>query len=361
MPIAPALETVQLTRIIDKVKRPARFLKNTAFSVERMLAKETIQVGRRNRARQTAPFVLPGSTALVVGGRERSEERITLPNIRIKTPINPGDLTFARDLNEDPFSSQAADVNRALSRRTGEVQLDLDNDIANTEEWMCSKALFEGLISYSLVGGDSFTIDFQKPAQAALAGAALWTASTAFPEKQFSEAQRFCSDQEGVAITDCVLGSEAADAFVQNEGVQRRLDNERYDVGSLTLMNPYIEDGSVRFIGRYGTVRVWEYIRSLDVAGTSVNMVRPKYAEFFSTNRSAEQEFNYAPITDDFDAIRQSRASRSLVLQGGGVSVKRFSKSWQTTDPTSLWILMQSRPMPITHRPAASYSIQVVA
>lgn len=359
-----ALETVQLTRIIDKVRRPARFLTDTFFGQGTVLGTQTIQIGRRSRGRKTAPFVPPGNTALVVGGRERSEERITAPNIRIKTPINPSDLAYANQLNGNPFNVTDSGLNAQLSQHVGEVQLDLDAEIANAIEWMASKALFEGIITYIEVGKDAFTIDYQRPAgnTFALPLVDRWDGPTAFPEAQFSDAYQLVSDEEGVALTDCILGSEAAAAFLQNEGVQRRLDGRGFENGSLTTTSPFVEDGSVRFLGTMGPqIRVWTLVRSLEVQGVDTPLVDPKFAYFLSRNSSADQELYYAPIADDFDAYRASRASRALRLSDGGIAVRRFSKAWQSVDPTSLWVLMQSRPLPVVHRPAATVCMQVVS
>lgn len=334
-----------------------------AFGQEEMLRTETVQVGYEDRGWETSPFVLPGASALVVGGRQRRQRRITSPNIRIKTPVNPGDLSYEIGLNEDPFTSNNRDLNRRLQRRVAKVQMDLDARIANTEEWMCCRVLFEGILTVSVPGEDSFVIDYDRPAAntVVLGATALWTAATAFPELQFREATQKVSQDRGVQITDVFLGHEAAIALLQNEGVQRRLHQERYNIGALDLTRPFTEDGSLNFIGRLANVRIWEYVAQVNLQGVATQLIDPKNAEFFSTQRNANQVFTYAPISDDFDAIRRSRGSVVLPLSPVGTMVKRFSKAWQSPDPSSMNVLMASRPLPVTHTPDASITYQVVA
>ncbi len=363
MPQAPALETVQLTRTIDRRKRPRSFFKNIAFTAPRLLDAETVRVGRIEGDRDTAPFSLPGTTALLVGGRRAGESQFTVPNIRIKTPVNPGDLGWHRQMMEDPFESSSRDFNRKLAARVAYVQGDLDNRISNTEEFMAAQMLFKGQMTYSVVGHASWTIDFEKPAAntVVLGAAAMWDTPTAFPEMQFRQAKQVVQDGAGIALTDVMLGSEAAAAFIQNEGIRQRLDGERYETGFLNLEQDFLDGGSVNFLGRFMGVRVWEYIAKLTVNGVVTDLVEPKMAEFFSRSAGTNQELVYGAITDDFDAIRRSPASSVLHLSGVGTMTTRFSKAWQDKDPSSLYILMQSRPLPVTHTPDATYSVQVVS
>lgn len=359
-----SLDLITMTELVNNLKLPAGFLRDTFYSRETLLPTESVEIGRYKRGRQTAPFVVPGATALIVGKRDRFIERFTTPNIRIKCSINPGDFAFEREPGETNFGASGSRLNSMLSRRVSESLQDLEYDVLNTEEWMCSQAI-QGSLSYSVIGQDSFTMDYgrnQADFDYALTGANVWSDPAAFPEGDISDARKLASDCEGVGITDMILGSEAAAAFLKNESVQRRLDGLNFETGSLDVTSGWAREGSVRPLGRFGGLNVWEYCRSVNVNGTPVEMIRPKYAEFLSRGRDADRLMYYGAIADDLDAIRSSgNTMGSMVLGPGGAISKRFSKSWQTQDPTSLWVMLQSRPMPMNRRPDSNVSIQVVA
>ena len=351
-----------MTRVINKMKLPAGFLRKTFFGGDNILKEETIELRKRSKARTTAPFVTPGSTALIVGKEQRSIERITLPNIRIKCSVNPGDLWNDVGLEDLDYvrSTRGREYNAQLQAHIGERQVFLDHDIQNTEELMCSQML-QGGFTYNEVGKDAFTISTGRPATHSVTVVDTWDTPTAFPEAQFTLAKQLASEEASAAITDVLMSGDAALAFVANEGVQRRLDLERFSTGSLDLTKGYTNEGSVRYFGTFQGIRCWEYIRTLNTGSGVVDMIRPGWVEFISRTSTAQMTTHYAPITDDFDAIRGSGASMgSLVLRGGGARVKRFSKSWQSQDPTSIWVLMQSRPLPFIFEPGATVSMHVL-
>ena len=359
----PSLDRVELTGVVNKIRRPATFLQNTIYGRNEVIrSTEEFELGRESDGRETLPFVLPGAAALVVGSRTRTAERIACPNIRVKTALNPSEVFEARDLDESSFGPMSsADMNRKMQAHVARIQAKQLRDLSNTIEWMSSRAL-QGSMSYEQVGGDAFTIDFGRPAghMVTLTGASTWDQSTAFPEGDFRTAKKLVSNEEGLGVTDCIMGEEAASAFLQNESVRIRLDGDRFEIGSLDLTRPFIEDGSVNFLGRFMGVRCWEYVRKINVAGVTTDMIRPKYAEFVSLSADNGAELNYGAVKDDFDFVR-GQGYNSRVLSGGGLRRGRvFAKSWQTDDPTSLWILMQSRPMPFNRRQGWSVSMQVV-
>jgi hypothetical protein len=48
-------------------------------------------------------------------------------------------------------------------------------------------------------------------------------------------------------------------------------------------------------------------------------------------------------------------------LQGRLFRGKRFSKSWEQEDPSVMWQLLHSRPLPVTRRPDSMVSMKVVS
>lgn len=365
----PCLEMVTMTETVNNLKLPATFLRETFYGREQTLDKETVEVGKHNRGRSTAGFSVPFQSALIVGKSERSLDRFTCPQIRIKSSLNPGDVSFDRYPGMSPFSPRtSAGYRAAVQERVTETLGFLEDDVINTEEWMASQAAFQGGISYSDPVGDSFTLDYGRPATStvSLTGTVSeWGTATAWPEAQFNEADKILGNEWGFNVTDVILSQEAADALLQDEAVQRRLDANNFEIGALTQNNRFVREGSVRTLGNLAGITLWVYSRSLDIQGSSSPLIRPGYAEFFNRNNAAsgsDRVMYYGAIADDFDAITGSgRTMGSMVINGGRAVTKRFSKAWQTQDPTSLWLMLQTRPLPMNRKPGATVSMEVVS
>lgn len=353
------LESVTLTGIINNVPAPLSYLRNRLVQREEPLFSETVQIGREENPNKTAPFSPPGATALILGGGESNARQFTAPNIRVKSSVNPGDFMFQPALGQNFYVAGGGNGDH-LSRMTTLVtrRLEfLDRSIANTEEWMVSRSSFLGVLSYSVPGHDAFIINYGRPAgnTIVLGGTALWSDPASFPPAQFIEAARLSSDSESTPITDVLMSRTAADAFLRNEAIQRLLDNRRIDIGNITFAPAFTEDGTARFLGTILGIRAWEYSRQLDVEGTMTDLIRPGWVEFYSTQ--SDQVMYYGAIPD-LDAVTpQPNGARVL---GGTAVGKRFSKSWATTDPSSLWLLVQSRPLPVPRRPGSFVSMQVI-
>ncbi len=94
--------------------------------------------------------------------------------------------------------------------------------------------------------------------------------------------------------------------------------------------------------------RVWEYSRTVDVDGVPTSLVDPKKAIFFHNGPAAQNVLYYGAIAD-------------MKTIGGRFMSKRFSKSWETDDPSVLWALLASRPLPISRRPGSVVDMIVSA
>lgn len=349
---ADILSWSTLTPAVNEMKAPNAFLKNMLFSRDITVPTRNIELSFLNRGRQIAPFVERNGAAIMTEGRNESFRVITPPHIRVKRPMTPSELLEKRRPGSVIFPG-AGGIQKAMREYMASELAMLADDITNSEEYLCAMAL-QGTVTYSVADQASFTITFPRDAahDYALAAADRWTATTASPRKDFLDASQLVNDAVSLNVTDVILGSDAADAFLADAAgeLSSLLDIRRMATGTVDLTQQIAESGAL-FLGTYvHGIRVWRYGRQVDVNGVATDLIRPKYAEFVARTPAAQFVTYYGAI-EDMKAIGAGK-----VLQS-----KRFSKSWEQEDPSARMLLVESNPMPVMRRPDATVSIQVIA
>jgi hypothetical protein len=353
------LKWATLTATVNEMKSPNRFLQRIMFPGEGVtLPTEDIEIGRLTKGREIAPFVRKNGEGIMVTGHTEGFETVTAPNIRIKRPFTPSELLYGRRPGTVIFSPGAGMQMNAIRQHIARDMQVMADYITNAEEWLASMALL-GVITYELADHDVFSIDFQRAAgnTITLTGNDTWDtavgSSTASPLADIHGVKRILQDH-GVQPTDCILGTEAADALLMmiEAGYIKMLGLEGLNVnaGEATFVSQFNEDGVI-YLGKLGGVRFWEYGRTATHpdGSTTVNMVRPKFAEFISRSASSQRVMYYGAIPD------------MKLFSGRLFQTKRFSKSWEEEDPSARMVLTHTRPMPVLRRPDTTVSMQVVA
>jgi hypothetical protein len=292
-----------------------------------------------------APFVTKNGEAVQVAGTDERFITVEAPNIRIKRPMTPSELLENRRVGTPIFANRAQ-IQAAARRVVRKDLARMDTLVTNRIEWLSCMAI-RGQIVYQNPDLANFSITFQKPAAhtIVLVGTALWTDPLSSPRDQFRLAAELVSDEHGTSITVCVMGREAATAFVKNAKVSAELDNRRYDMTSTLpgLVN-FSPEGAL-YLGMYAGIPCWQYSRQLE----GQDLIRSKFAEFLVTGPTSGNVLYFGAISDH-DA-----------LDNGQWVGERFSKSWVKKDPSVRVALLTSRPLPVMRRPGNVVSIQVVA
>src|SRR5690606_2806404 len=223
---------------------------------------------------------------------------------------------------------------------------ELENHIANTEEWLCAQAL-TGVINYESPEGDAFTIDYQKPNGNTITPTNPWTDTVdGDPKGDIFNLKRLMSD-EGVTPTDAICSGSAADAFLNHPDVAAVLDNRNIDAGAITLNSQFNEDGAI-FLGRFMGINWWSYERKVSHQGVEVPMIRDGFIEFVARNAiTRSNRLFYAAVED-------------LMFDTAFRPGPRYSKSWEEKDPSGRWYLLASRPLPAIREPELFFSMDVV-
>ena len=349
---ADVLSWSTLTPAVNNMKAPNSFIKNMLFSRDVPVPTRNIELSFLDRGRQIAPFVERNGAAIMTEGRDETFRVIVPPHIRVKRPMTPSELLNKRRPGSVIFPG-ADGIQMAMREYMANELAMLGDDITNSEEYLCAMAL-RGAITYSVTDQSSFTITFPRDAahSYALGAGDRWNEATASFRKDFLDAATLVNDAVSLNVTDVILGTDAADAFLADAcgELSSLLDIRRMATGTVDLTQQIAESGAL-FLGTFvHGIRVWRYGRTVDVNGTSTDLIRPKYAEFVARTPAAQFVTYYGAI-EDMKAIGAGK-----VLQS-----KRFSKSWEVEDPSCRMLLIESNPMPVPRRPNATVSVQVLA
>lgn len=345
------LKWTSLTATVNKIKGPARFLKDLLFGREETLQTDKVEIGTISSTRDIAPFVRSGSEAVLVGGLTRTIANVSTPNIRLKRSFKSADLLYGRrpgDVILVPGSGNQ--VRNSAARYIAEELMELENKIRNAEEYMASRML-QGSFAYSVAGQENITITVPRASAHNITLSAFWDGGSATPHQDIYTVKALHSADDEPAPTDMVLGSEATTTFLSLvEAGTVKLTNRdgTLTAGAATLVTQFQDSGAI-YLGSISGLDIWGYPRTATLNGASVDMVRPKYAEFFNRNSTLSDRVTYYGAVED------------TVLQGRRLQGRRFSKSWEIQDPSSIMYLEASRPLCWMRRPDSTTSMKVVS
>jgi len=341
-----------LTRAVNLIKTPADFLQTLLFSDHEPVATDTIELSYLDGDREAAPFVKKNGGSILVAGDDSTFATVSAPNIRISANLDPSKLIEERRPGDLVFVD-GSDVLDSAQRYIAQRQSRMKERINHTIEVLCSQ-LIQGQIKYQVDGQDNFQITLPRDAghSITLSGGAEWNGGTATSIhilEDIKTAKSLVADKLGMAPTDVILGSEAATYFTRNAEIRGLLQVPgNILVGSLDFTQQYAKSGAL-FLGRVGGLNFWEYGRQINVNGVATSLIRAKYAEFVTTDPSAETVIYYAAIPD-IDAI-----------ESGEFIGEIFSKTWTLPDPSVRKLLLHSRPLPWMRKANAFVSMKVIS
>lgn len=335
-----------LTSLVNELKSPNQFIRRLVFSSEELLAAETFEVPILIGDRVVSPFARRTGEAIEVTRYREQRLNVTTTHIRVKRHLEPSEMILDRQIGGSIFVDEG-DVLAGAEAEVAKVSQRLNDMITEAEEYLSAQAI-RGTISYEVDEEEAFELVFPRSASHDVTLTDFWDTAAGLPSDTFLQAKQLHSVDVGLAVTHCLLGSEATTAFLQNDEVRALLDIRNISAGQVTFNEQFNQDGAI-FLGNFSGVAVWSYTRQTTVAAAAFDLVRPKYAEFLSVLPAAENTMYYGPITD------------ITALQGRAIRRRRFSKSWVQEDPSVWWQLATSRPLPVLRRPDSTSSFKVVS
>ena len=232
-------DTHTLLMAVQQLTPPSTFLRDRYFptnDASDIFATDDVLVEFRDGSKKLAPFVAPRKGGVTMLRNGYHLERYTPPFVAPKRPLSADDLR-KRGFGEALYTQLTPEQRQqVLIMRDADELGDL---ITNREEAMAAETMLtNGCIMKHIADdadvGDEMEIRFYtgavNPAQ--YTPTLKWDASGAKILADIGAMIRMLTSH-GLRATDLVCSPDVADAIVNNEQIQKLLDNRRYNLGDV--------------------------------------------------------------------------------------------------------------------------------
>ncbi len=272
-------------------------------------------------------------------GEVLSVDYVKAPRFRPKRGFRAADLLKTQK-GFSPYDPRLNPVERAIADDMAAHRDDIDRMV----EIMCAQAAVDGRIDlYDMIEGQvvkTYTVDFKRPAShtVILTGDALWSNTKADLIGMVEDWNLLIQeDTSGLSATDLLLGKNAWTAFRRHPDVKETLDNRRIDVGGLS---PKV---GAKLKGVWNGLNIWTHNATYrDLEGNTKYYLEPDYALLLA--RDAESVIEFAQPVD-------------VKCEG---PAKIFAKQFEQEDPSGIFTIAESRPLPITRHCGWTVKIKVL-
>lgn len=335
-----------LTTAVNKIAPANAFLINNVFTNVVNHAAEKIDVEIISGKRKLAKFVNKGEAPQLVGKQGVLAKTVTLPRLYEAKNFTADELAAMKDLGNF-YIGNAEDVIVSSERRKLVEIADLDDRLTRRIEQMAAAAISTGKISVSQTNL-SFEIDFEfinNEHLKTLTGGDRWSETTAKILQDIKTWARQIFKNSGRNANMCLLGTTAAQHFINNSKVQAIFNNWNYVTGKIDLTQQINSGAS--YLGRLFGIDFYEYaLTYVDDAGAE--------QEAFDVNRvvllAADENFrlHYGPIYRIDDT--------------GTLTISNYKAMFSSLDErkTVLEWSLESKPLPAVHNPDQVVSVLVV-
>ena len=230
--------TARLIQAVEGINPASSFLRDTYFpsGAADVFSTEQVLVEYKDGDRRLAPFVTPYQNGFPMTRTATEMSAYTPPTVAPKRPITLDDIN-KRGFGEALFGS-VSPQQRAQLLAMGDLS-DLDRAITRREEWMCAQVMTENGVTLTQLADDDATgtpgvvkyySEVSNPA--AVSVATKWDAAGADILGDMAEMVRKLT-RAGLPAQDFVCSPDVADAVINDEAIQKMLDNRRYDLGEV--------------------------------------------------------------------------------------------------------------------------------
>lgn len=291
-----------------------------------------------------APLSYVGDPAVNVNiGRNRTPYTVTPPQIFLKDMLTASEMEHVRMAGQNPINMTSSDKGSAYNQLIAVKQQGLSRLINRRIEWLFAQTM-RGKIDFTSEQGRQFTFDFKLP-NAVNIGTDYWnTSANADPIKHLRAlAKQFMSINNQLAPDFIVMGSAAADAFINNSEVKEWMRSQGQQIYQSSVV---LAGGNAQVIGNLYGADLYEYsARYQDSKGKEQSYLDDNYV--YMTNSSLWRLF--------YGAIYDYDAGNPPIVVGS-----RFSKMKSTEDGKAMNIYIESHPLPIVFSNSAVLKAKVI-
>lgn len=231
-----------LAEVVHTAPAINTFFRDTFFTNIKTFSTERVDIDITKGDRRMAPFVHPRMGGKVIEGAGYSTESFAPPL------INPADVTtadqFMTRLPGEELYSGITPEERAAQQLTSDYNR-LNDMATRREEWMAAQAIVNG--SIPVVGeGVNAVIDFGLTNKVKLTSTKQWGKEGAKPLDDLEDWTDKVLVNGFTNVDMAIMGKTALRNFLNDEGVQKLLDNRRIALGEIKPAN--LPNG-VKYIG----------------------------------------------------------------------------------------------------------------
>ncbi len=302
-------------------------------------ASELFELHVKTRNITMLPAISNAAPGTMRQGDVLAASAVKAPRFRPKRAFMASER-FKIGAGANPYAPNVNPTERAIAE-----DMDLHREeIDFATEIMCQQAMVKGeVILYAQVEGGQavpqFKVNYKRPAEhtVALAGGALWSSSGSDLLGQIEAWSLMIQAETGAPATDLLLGTAAWTAFRRHADVKDQLDNRRIDVGSLKM------EIANKLKGVWNGLNIWTISGSYpDLSGVVTPYLNANCV--LLVNRLAKSVIEFGMPVD---------------LECAG-PVEVFAKGFEQKDPSGLFTIAESRPLPWTKQPGWTVYAQVV-
>lgn len=226
-------DTAVLLAAYKQQKAPNTFLQNRYFPDGTVFTTAQVLVEYKDGNQKLAPFVSPevgGKAVRRDGYKATAYEPAFIAPKRALTIDNLNKKGFGEALYGELTPEERA------VKITADDLTEMDEMIVRRQEEMCAQVLQENALTMKHYGDDNTVVDtkiieyFEGENQAVYTPSANWDSADADILGDIAVIALELA-KRGLPAVDVILGTEAADAFLNNEKVQKLLDNRNFNIG----------------------------------------------------------------------------------------------------------------------------------
>ncbi len=228
-------DTAVLLAAYKQQKAPNTFLQNRYFPDGTVFTTSQVLVEYKDGNQKLAPFVSPevgGKAVRRDGYKATAYEPAFIAPKRALTIDNLTKKGFGEALYGELTPEERA------VKITADDLTEMDEMIVRRQEEMCAQVLQENALTMKHYGDDNKVVDTKVIEYFEGTNGAVYTPNTNWDSADADilgdvAAIAKILTKRGLPATDVILGSEAADAFLNNEKIQKLLDNRNYNIGTV--------------------------------------------------------------------------------------------------------------------------------
>lgn len=327
--------------VIKKLPPVHTFFRSTFFSNEKTFVTKTVDMDYKKGARKLAPFVSRQIGGKVVPNTGYTTETYMPPFIAPDKVTTIDDL-LDRQPGENIYSGRTP-AQRAIIQMRDDFS-ELREMIVRREEWMCAQALLTGKI---IVIGDGVkdTIDFRFTNMIDISKNAKKKWSGGTEQNKYADLKAWHEKVQKEGFTNCnvcIMASDVATAFVQDEQIQKMLDVKNYN---LAVIKPTQKENNITYIGTIHELGLDLY----------------QYNEWYVDDWTNPEEPTELPMVPEGTLLMASTSAKYSMYYGAISILNQRTGKWETVEgkyvpdtfikkrPDRRFLSLQSAPVPVPH------------